>query len=163
MSYRGEAPAETAAPGEFDVAWAWKGGAVAGLAATVVMGAVITVVDLPTLRGAIAGLYGFEGSLVAGWLAHLVHGTLFGVLFAWLLSDPGLYRVHEWVWKSVLAGVVYAVVLAVVGAGIVMPIWLDAVGVAAQPGIPNVTTASLVWHIVYGVVLGALFPFVDDL
>jgi sterol desaturase/sphingolipid hydroxylase (fatty acid hydroxylase superfamily) len=131
--------------------------------ATLAMGHAISPMQLSTLRVAIAGLYGFEGSLLAGWTAHLVHGALFGVVFAAILADPGLYRVSEWVWKTVLAGVVYGLVLAVVGAGIVMPIWLNAVGVPVTASLPNVTVPLLVWHAVYGVVLGGLFPFVEGL
>ena len=51
-----------------------------------------------------------------------MYGTLFGVLFAAVLLDPGLYGVSERVGKTVAVGVVYGLVLAVGGAGIVMPI-----------------------------------------
>jgi len=146
----------------FEPRLAWRGGGVAGLVATAAMGIGITLVELSTLRVVIAGLYGLEGSLVAGWLAHLAHGTVFGVLFAAVLADPGLHRVTEWRWKTTVAGVVYALVLAVVGAGIVMPIWLGAVGFTTPPSIPNVTVPLLVWHLLYGLVLGALFPSVAD-
>lgn len=145
----------------FDTRWSWKGGALAGLVATVAMGLAISVVQLSTLRLAIAGLYGFEGNLAVGWLAHLVHGTLFGVIFAGLLADPGFYRVSDSVWKSIVAGTGYGLVLAVFGAGIIMPIWLGFAGFSTPPSIPNVTIPLLVWHIIYGVVLGGLFPFVD--
>jgi hypothetical protein len=158
MSVDGESEREetTRVPAAFRTGWAWKGGALAGLVATAAMGAVVTVTQLATLRMAIAGLYGFEGNLLAGWTAHLVHGTLFGLVFAAVLTDPALYRVSEQVWKTVVASVVYGVVLAVAGAGILMPIWLSAVGFADPPSI-------LLWHLVYGAVLGGLFPFVDDL
>lgn len=145
----------------FEARVAWRGGAVAGFVATLAMGLAITVMDLQTLRLAIAGLYGQSGSVLTGWVAHLVHGSLFGVIFAAVLADPGLYRLSEWVWKSVVAGVVFALVLAVVGAGFVMPVWLAAVGFPSPPPIPNVTVPLLVWHGIYGVVLGAVFPFVD--
>jgi hypothetical protein len=152
---------ETGEP--FERRWGWRGGAVAGAVATVAMGLAISLMQLSMLRVAIAGLYGFEGSLLAGWAAHLLHGSLFGVVFAAILADPGLYRVSEWLWKTALAGVVYGLVLAVVGAGIVMPIWLGVVGVSVTAAIPNVTVPLLVWHAVYGVVLGGLFPFVEGL
>ena len=97
-------------------------GTVAGLVATVAMGLAITVTDLSTLRSAVAGLYGFEGGLLAGWLAHLAYGTVFGVVFAAVLSDPGLFRLAERRWKTALAGIVYSVVLAVGGAGVIVPI-----------------------------------------
>ncbi|SFR64444.1 hypothetical protein [Halogeometricum limi] len=145
----------------FETTWPWRGGAVAGLLATVVTGIVISAMQLSTLQVAIAGLYGQSGSLVAGWVAHLVHGTLFGMLFALLLSDPGLYRLTDWYWKTILAGVVYGLVLAVVGAGILMPIWLDVVGGATPLSIPNVTVPMLLWHVTYGLVLGGAFAVVE--
>lgn len=142
---------------------AWRGGALAGFVATVVMGLVITLMNLAVIQESIAGLYGLQGNLVAGWVAHLGHGTLFGALFALLLSDPGLYRLTEWRWKTLVAGVVYALVLAVFGAGIIMPIWLGFAGFPAPPSIPFVTTPLLLWHLVYGVVLGAVFPAVEGI
>lgn len=135
----------------------WRSGAIAGFLATVVMGVAISSMNLPTMQNAIAGLYGQQGNLIAGWIAHLVHGTAFGVLFAAFLADPGLYRLTDWYWKTIVAGVVYGMVLAIVGAGLIMPIWLAFVGLPA-PQIPNVTGPTLVWHLVYGLVLGALFP-----
>ena len=152
---------ETGEP--FERQWGWKGGVVAGAVATLAMGLAISLMQLSALRIAIAGLYGFEGSLLAGWAAHLAHGSLFGVVFAAILADPGLYRISEWVWRSVVAGVVYGLVLAVAGAGIIMPIWLGVAGVPTATSIPNVTVPLLVWHAIYGVVLGGVFPFVEGL
>lgn len=154
-------PSEAVSP--FEARWAWKGGALAGLIATVMMGLAISAVELSTLRIAIAGLYGFEGNLVVGWVAHLAHGTLFGIIFAGVMADPGLHGVSNWVWKTVIAGVVYGLVLAILGAGIIMPIWLGVAGFPTPPSIPNVTVPLLIWHGIYGVVLGSLFPFVADM
>jgi hypothetical protein len=148
-------PGESTAPFESSVSW--RAGAAAGFVATAVMGVVISAMDLTTLRVAVAGLYGFSGNLAAGWVAHLAHGTLFGVVFAAILADPGLHRVSEWLWKTLVAGVVFGLVLSVVGAGIVLPIWLGVAGVDVGVSVPFVTVPSLVWHGVYGVVLGAAF------
>jgi hypothetical protein len=145
----------------FTARWAWKGGAVAGVAAAAVMGVLIVVMNLPLLRQSIAGLYGLEGSVVAGWIAHLTHGAIFGALFAAILTDPALSRVTNHVWRTAAAGLIYGIVLAVAAAGIIMPIWLGAVGIEA-PGIPNVSQATLFWHAVYGVVLGIVFPLTLD-
>ena len=155
LEQEGELPA-------FESDWRWRGGAVAGFVATAVMGIAMMVMNLATLQEAIAGLYGMEGSIAAGWLAHLAHGTLFGVVFAFLLADPGLHRVTDWRWKTLVAGVVYALMLAVVGAGIIMPIWLDVAGFPTPPRIPFVTTSLLLWHLLYGLVLGAVFPTVEQ-
>jgi hypothetical protein len=158
-----ESTAEPTADPQFGAEWSWKGGAIAGFVATAAMGLVITAMNVPTLREAIAGLYALEGSLAAGWAAHLVHGTIFGLLFAAFLTDPAVYAVTERVWKTVFAGIVYGLVLAVAAAGVIMPMWLATVGFPAPPRIPFVTGPVLLWHLVYGVVLGALFPFVDHL
>lgn len=136
----------------------WRAGAVSGFVAAAAMGLAITVVQLDTLRVAIAGLYGFEGSLVVGWLFHLLHGTLFGVVFAAVLSDPGLYRLADWRWKTLLAAVVYALVLAVVGAGFVMPLWLEIADVATPGPVPHLTVPLVAWHLVYGLALGVTYP-----
>ncbi|WP_137285695.1 histidine kinase [Halorussus salinisoli] len=162
MSTRGNyEESKTVSP--FETKWAWKGGAIAGFVATVAMGLAISAVQLSTLRLAIAGLYGLEGSLVVGWIAHLAHGTLFGIIFAGLMADPGLFRVNDSIPKTIIAAVGYGLVLAIAGAGIVMPIWLGVIRFPTPPSIPNVTPPLLVWHAIYGVVLGSLFPFVDGL
>lgn len=147
----------------FESDWAWKGGALAGLVATVVMGVAISAMNLGTLQLAIPGLYGLEGNLVAGWIAHVAHGTIFGLIFAGFMADPGLYRISDWVWKTLVAGIVFGMMLAIVGAGIVMPIWLGAAGFTTPPSIPNITKPMLLWHFIYGTVLGLLYPFVEDL
>lgn len=144
----------------FESRWDWQGGALAGMLATVVMGVAITVTDQSTLQVAIAGLYGQSGSLVAGWAAHLLHGTVFGSLFALILAEPGLYRLTDWYWKTIIAGIVYSLILAIAGAGIIMPIWLGTMGFPVPQSIPNVTAPMLLWHLVYGVTLGALYTVI---
>jgi cytochrome c biogenesis protein CcdA len=157
-----DVPADTEGD-PFDSSLSIKAGGVAGAIATVAMGLAIMVMDLETLRVAIAGLYGQEGSLAVGWIAHVVHGTIFGIVFAVILADPGLYRLTRWRWKTILVGVVYGVILGVVGAGIIMPAWLTIVGIEQQtPTPPAISIDSLVWHVLYGFVLGAVYPVVED-
>jgi hypothetical protein len=104
---------------------------------------------------------GCTASRLVGWIAHLFHGALFGVLFAAILTDPGLYGVTDWLWKTVVAGLVYGLVLAVFAAGIIMPIWLQAMELTAPAPLPKVTGASVVWHLLYGAVLGATFHYLQ--
>ena len=145
----------------FEAHVGWRAGVAAGLAAAVVMGVGMTLLEPSLLRESIAGLYGASGSLAAGWLVHLGHGALFGLVFAVVLADPGLVRVGHRFPGSVVAGLVYGMVLAVAGMGIVMPMWLEAVGLASAPEIPFLTASLLAWHLVFGLVLGALFPALD--
>ena len=150
------------AVGRLAVQIRWRYGAVAGLFATVAMSAAIALTDLETLRVAVAGLYGSEGNLLVGWVAHLLHGALFGVLFAAVLTDAALEDLTDSPAKCAGTGAVYGLVLAVVGAGIVMPIWLAVVGFGAPPSLPHVTIPLLAWHLVYGVVLGGIFAHLTN-
>ena len=43
-----------------------------------------------------------------------------------------------------------------------MLIWLSAVGFPMAPPLPNFNPMSLVGHVVYGVILGAVYPFVKN-
>lgn len=139
----------------------WGHGALAGFVASLAMALVIGLWDATVLRDAIAALYQQEGNLVVGVLTHVIHGTLFGVLFALILSDPGLYHLDEHTGKSVLAGVVYGLALALFGAGIIMPIWLNSLGSQDLP-MPYITGPLLVWHLVYGTVLGLVYTLSFD-
>jgi hypothetical protein len=145
----------------FDTTWSWRAGAIAGLLATVAMGVAITVTNEPTLKNAIAGLYGQEGSIVAGWAAHLAHGTLFGLIFAGVLTDPTFYDLTDSVLKTALLGILYGLLLAIAGAGFIMPVWLSLVGFENAPSILNLNAPILGWHVIYGVALGGLYPLLN--
>lgn len=135
-----------------------KEGAVAGLVAGFVMGVVMNLTAPEVLGEAISALYGFRGSLLVGWIAHLLHGLVFGVLFAALLREPSLYSLAAGRSRWIGIGIVYGLVLAIFASGIIMPMWLSAVGFENAPPIPNINGMTILWHAVYGAVLGALFP-----
>lgn len=134
-------------------------GSTAGLAAGIAMGLVMSLWDPTILEEAIAALYGFGGSLLFGWVAHLVHSIVFGVLFALLLRDPMLVEMPERLDRAIVTGIVYGLLLAVIAAGIIMPMWLSAVGFENPPSIPNVSVRSVLWHTVYGVVLVGMLRY----
>jgi uncharacterized membrane protein YagU involved in acid resistance len=140
----------------------WVGGVLAGLAGGLLMGIMLSIQMTPVIEVAIPSLYGLSGGL-AGWVIHMSNSAILGVVFAALVSIPAVGRFATNTWKTTALGLVYGVVLWIVLAAIVMPIWLSAVGSPAQPPLPNFDPQSLVGHIVYGVVLGAVFPYVRDL
>jgi hypothetical protein len=43
-----------------------------------------------------------------------------------------------------------------------MPAWLSAVGSPASPPLPNFAPPSLVWHLVYGGVLGGVYAIASN-
>jgi hypothetical protein len=138
----------------------WKGGVVCGLAGGAVMGILLSVVMTPVIQGAIPSMYGLSGGL-AGWVVHMSHSAVLGVVFAGVAA--ALPQYSDSIGKSAVLGAVYGVVLWVVLAAFVMPVWLSAVGSPANPPLPNFNPMSLAAHVAYGVVLGALYPAVDSL
>ncbi|MFC7073158.1 hypothetical protein ACFQJ7_12150 [Halovenus rubra] len=138
-----------------------RGGTVAGFIATLLTSIAIVAVDISMLSDTIAGMYGFQNALAIGLATHLVHGTVFGAIFALVLTDPSLAKVTNSLWKTALAGVVYGLVLSLVATGFIMPVWVDFVGVSTIESMPYVTTSLVGWHALYGLVLGAMFPFLE--
>jgi hypothetical protein len=137
----------------------WQAGVVGGLVGGAAMGVMITMMMMPAvIEMAIPALYGLSGGL-AGWVVHMAHSAILGVVFA-AIAGTG---VVSGVGRSAVAGLVYGVVLWAVLAALVMPIWLQTLGFPAAPPFPNFALpGSLPAHAVYGVLLGALVPFVGN-
>lgn len=135
-------------------------GGVAGLVAGVVFGAMLQMMMTPVIAVAIPALYGLSG-LAAGWVIHLVHSVVFGLVFAVIVSTTSLRRFAEkWSTGAVL-GLAYGVLVWIVAAAIVMPLWLGVVGFPEVPPLPNLNPQSLVGHLVYGLLLGVGYALVQ--
>ncbi|WP_338740081.1 ATP-binding protein [Haloplanus salilacus] len=126
-----------------------KRGAAAGLIAGVAMG-------LPTQfvtgrMDVIGALYGVD-NVPVGWITHQYHSVFFALLF--VVATVTWLRDDDW-WTTTLLGGGYGVFLWFVAAGVVMPLWLRAVGVPAP--VPNLNVPSLATHVLWGVVLGGVY------
>jgi len=142
--------ARTTAVQAFD----WPVGVLAGLAGAAAMAAAMVLTGgTAVLAGAIPGLYGLAPppSPAAGVAIHLSHGAVIGVGFVALLRAAGVATPA----RVLGAGLAYGVAVWVLAAALVMPLWLAAVGFPTPPPFPNFALPSLLWHAVYGVVLGA--------
>jgi hypothetical protein len=133
----------------------WKAGTVAGVGAALAMGALVAAMNPPTLGVAIPSLYGLAppSNPTAGMFVHVSHGAVLGVAFAGIVGAAGLRSTG----KVVGAGLAWGVLTWIVLAALVMPAWLGVVGSPASPPLPNVAPPSLLWHLVYGGVLGAVY------
>lgn len=130
--------------------------AIGGLMAGVLMG-----VYLQTTAGmlpVIGALYGIESELV-GWITHLFHSVVFGLLFAAGLSRPRMARFKGIVGQTGL-GIGWGILLWLIAAGLVMPVWLQLTGVEAA--LPNLTLPGLIGHVIWGGVLGLLYSVVTS-
>jgi hypothetical protein len=133
----------------------WQAGVVGGVLGAGVMAVAISVMNPPTLMGGIPGLYTLSGG-IEGWVVHLSHGAILGVVYA-ALVETDVVSVDS-VGKYLGAGIVWGIITWGILAAIVMPIWLSAVGFPQAPPFPNFAIPSLIWHLIYGVVLGIVYP-----
>ncbi len=136
---------------------AWQAGVIGGIVAAGVMAVLMALMNPPVLTAAIPALYGFSGG-IAGVTIHLAHGAVLGVAFAAIVQSGA---VEERSLGRVLgAGVVWGVLIWATMAALVMPLWLASVGFPMAPPFPNFAVPSLLWHAVYGAVLGAVYAVV---
>jgi hypothetical protein len=129
------------------------------------MGGLIVGMSPPVLEVAMPALYTLAppANPFVGWFVHLSHGAVFGVIFAAILQAPQLATAADDYLRSAVVGAGYGVVVWIVAAALLMPVWLSAVGFPNAPPFPNFAVPSLLWHVVFGVVLGAIYPAVSDL
>lgn len=144
-------------------------GAASGLVAGIAMGLVLQLgTDLLPLFGAFAG----GTSILRGWLVHLTMSVLYGVVFAAIVAVPAVERLlaPEGYYEYAFAGVVYAAMAMGAGVGgtiALLPFVLELPWVTARGGrVPGPALVGLVpavvfgvGHLVYGVVLGAVYAF----
>lgn len=124
------------------------------LGASVLAGILYGVVS-EYLGGSVAAIGVFYGinDPVVGWLTHEFHSAVFAFVFAGLVSlAPARYQNNVPAYMGI--GAAWGVFIWVVAAGIVAPVWLQLLGIAAP--IPNISSTLLVTHLVWGSSLGAL-------
>lgn len=143
------------AVGELERLQAWQGGVIAGLAGGLGMGLLFTLQLTDVIENAIPALWALDGG-AAGWFVHMVNSAIFGVFFAAVVTRwPESVRT---IGRSLIVGGGFGVLLWLLAAGVVMPVWLNLVGFASPPAIPNLDPMSLVGHLVYGVLVGLVYP-----
>lgn len=127
---------------------------VASVAAGLLMGGVYVSVGEPVFP-VIGGLYGVDHGAV-GWVTHLFHSVVFGLLF---VAGVSALRTREWggpfanvhlerLPYVMLAGLLWGTVLWLVAAGILMPLWLRTVGIPAS--LPTLPPLGLIAHGFWG-------------
>jgi hypothetical protein len=138
----------------------WKAGVVGGIVGAIVMGGLVLAMRTPVLAVAIPSLYTLAppANPGLGFAVHLSHGAVLGGIFAGFVDAFELDSAKA----QIGAGVGWGVLTWVVLAALVMPVWLSVVGSPASPPLPNFAPPSLLWHVVYGGVLGGVYAAVAD-
>ncbi|WP_158855069.1 sensor histidine kinase KdpD [Halorhabdus sp. CUG00001] len=101
----------------------------------------------------IGALYGNTNALV-GWVTHEFHSVVFGLVFAGILATVPEGYAEDWRW-CLATGLGWAFTLWLVASGIVMPLWLELVGIPAV--VPSLSPWGLLSHLVWGLTLSVLY------
>jgi len=123
----------------------------AGLGAGLAMGVIVQAISGNV--AIIGALYGIRTAAV-GWVTHLFHSVVFATVFVAAISLDRLRGQTGSLAGTVALGIGYGVSLWLLAAGVVMGVWLNLVGIPTM--IPNLGTASLLGHVVWGALVGAL-------
>jgi uncharacterized membrane protein YagU involved in acid resistance len=116
------------------------------------VGMVATGGDVPI----IGALYGIENPVVAV-ISHEFHSVVFGLVYASLLSVMSGEMVRFR--RQIAVAVGLGLVLWLFAAGVVMPLWLRAVGI--ETTVPTLTVSGLVGHLVWALTLGTSYHYGD--
>lgn len=139
-----------------------KAGTLASIIAGTIFGLFMQMTSAPTPSGSYMPLMAMvaqivhSNSLLIGWLYHLFNSAVIGAVFGWLIGD----RLHGYS-RGLVCGVLYGALLWVLGGLIMMPILLGMPPFAPlSTALMRMTAmASLMGHIIYGVVLGISFTY----
>jgi signal transduction histidine kinase len=102
----------------------------------------------------IGSLYGVQSPLI-GWITHLFHSALFGMVFAGICAIPGLGQFNTGRMRAGVLGLAWATMLWLVAAGLLMPFWLVLTGVSAT--LPTLSLPGFIGHAIWGVALGVTY------
>jgi hypothetical protein len=140
-------------------------GAVGGFVGSLLMGAVMQMMNPGTLQMGVPAMYGFEGpALGVGWAFHQWHGVFLGVVYVFGVDNIGALREKA---RSLGGAVGFGVGYGVLTTGLpvfVMPLWLSAMGFGGAPPFPNIavpgTIMSAAMHVLYAVPVGLAYYLV---
>jgi uncharacterized membrane protein YagU involved in acid resistance len=127
----------------------WQRAVTAGMVGTAVMTAIglwgAPIMGLPRMNPAemLAGPMG--GSMVLGWVVHFMIGTILAMIYAAIANRlPG---------SGALSGALYSLAPWLLAQVVVMPM----MGMPVFSGSATMAMGSLVGHLVYGAVVGAVY------
>lgn len=128
---------------------------VAGLVSGIAMGVVLLLSSGNIAL--IGGLYGFS-TQAAGWVTHVFHSVVFAILFAAVEPRVGTVTRRPRTARYFKLGIAYSLLLWLVAGGVVMGVWLNAVGIPSP--VPDLGIPGLVGHLSWGISLAAAYQFV---
>ena len=137
----------------------WNKGLLAGLAATIVLSVLMLIKSALGLMPAVNAIqmltqlgaehFGLPGSPVVGWIAHFVIGVvLWGLVFA--------HTYETWPGAAPIKGAVFSIMIWLLMMSMFMPM-VGAGFFATSIAVGGPALATLVLHLIFGLVLGGVF------
>ena len=139
----------------------WQAGIVGGIVGGIVFGIMMTMDMRMVMEMAIPGMYGLSPSLELGWIIHLFHSAVFGIVFAAAVHYGGGREKLDSNLKLAAGGLGYGLIVWVLAAAILMPVWVNATMGMGAP-VPNFVMESAMGHAVYGVLLGLVYALIAE-
>lgn len=142
-----------------------RGAAVASVVAGIAFGVLIQFVmgSMATIGALFT--FGQEG-LVQGWVTHMFLSLVFGLLYAVLTWSDSLAGYASEASTGLALGAGFGIGLWAVNVGFVWPVWMNLVGINSMLPIPFLfempALQSFGGHVVWGGVLGAVYPLVRE-
>ena len=148
----------------------WGGGFTGGLVGGIAMGLVLHFgAGQIELLGSL--LPGPGAAVGVGWMVHMILSVLFGLGFAAIASRPVIQELVDSFVDYVIFGLVFGALLGLFAGGFLFPVAMRQAGVAALPlpflpvpGVAGELVSALLFalgHLVYGLVLGAVFATIN--
>ncbi|WP_049890154.1 hypothetical protein [Natronorubrum sulfidifaciens] len=150
----------------------WGGGFTGGLVGGIAMGLVLHLGanQIELLGGLVPG----AGTAAAvGWTFHLIISVLFGLVFATLVSRGAVQELVETFIDYVIVGLAFGALIGLFAGGVLFPVAMAGAGVETLPlpflpipGMAGELVSALLFalgHLVYGLVLGAVFAAINGI
>lgn len=150
------------------------GGGVGGVVGALIFGGLLWIIDPTIVIETIPAIYGLSPGEFLGWGFHLAHGLVLGVVFGFLVSRPliagtltadaetDLIAAMGPRLRLTAAGIIYGLAVWTVLPVTALSIW-TAVGSVGTPAFPSTAVESLLGHMLYGLLLGALFSVLVEM
>lgn len=136
----------------------WTAGALGGVVAGGAFGLLIQFVL--AAMPAIGAIYGASGAY-AGWILHLIHSSIFGVLYAAVAQHDPLRGYIDEVVPGIGLGIGYGMVIWAVFFVFLRPVWLQITDHTGAAPVQYLEPLPLSAHIVFGAVLGGIYAWID--
>lgn len=151
------------------------GGALGGAIGAAAFGIILWLFDPEVLSAAIPAIYGLERVDLLGWAIHIAHGVVLGLIFSLLITRKSILGILRTdvetdalsrsgiTLRSIGAGFVYGLTVWAILPLVVLPVWITTIGGGEGQTFPAAAALSLGGHLVFGLVLGAVFAATVDL